>query len=83
MHGAVESGLREAQRIIDWAKKKKTGANTSFPPTTPLYIVIAILTLLLVTFIGLAAVFTHRKKIHKWKVFTISKTLSDLNAQQA
>ena len=81
MHGAVESGLREAQRIIDWAKK--SGANTSLPPTTPLYIVIAILTLLLITFIGLAAVHFHRKKIRKWKVFTISKTVSDLNARQA
>ena len=81
MHGAVESGLREAQRIIDWAKKEV--ANTSIPPTAPLYIVIAILTLLLITFIGLAAVYCHRKKVRKWKVFTISKTMSDLNARQA
>ena len=81
MHGAVESGLREAQRIIDWAKK--SGAKTSFPPTTPLYIVIAILTLLLITFIGLAAVYFLKRKGRKGNVFTISKTVSELNAPKA
>ena len=81
MHGAVESGLREARRIIDWAKKND--ANTSFSPTTPLYVVIAILTLLLITFVGLAALYFYRKKVSKGNVFTISKTMSDLNARQA
>ena len=72
--------MREAQRIIDLTKNSDA-ANVPFQQTTPLYVVIAVLTILLITFMGLAAAyFLKKKQQRKSEVVTISKTMSDLSA---
>ena len=80
MHGAIEAGRREAKRIVDL--EKNSDADIIFQPSIYI-VVVAALTVLLITFMCATTAYFLRKKKRQSKVYSISKSMSELSAQQA